>query len=115
LLLAIKHDAETNVASNAMNERQKRKKVSAVARLKPAAVYLVVHRMQNTVYFRRLEGEEFAILSALRKGRTLERAIAAGFRGSAIPVGARAEHAGAWFRNWASLGWFVLGAKPQAI
>ena len=107
LLLAIKHDAETNVASNAMSERQKRKKVSAVARLKPTLVYLAIHRLENTVYFRRLEKEEFAILHALRKGRTLERAIVAGFRSCAIPPPKRAEHAAAWFRNWSSLGWFV--------
>lgn len=107
LLLAIKHDAETNVASNAMNERQKRKKVSAVARLRPKAVYLAIHRLDNTVYFRRLEKEEFAVLDALRKGRTLERAVVAGFRSSAIPAGERAERAAAWFRNWSSLGWFV--------
>jgi hypothetical protein len=107
LLLAIKHDAETNVASNAVNERQKRKKVSAVARLKPVPVYLAIHRLGNTVYFRRLEREEFVILDALRNGRTLERAIGAGFRGSTIPAGERAENAGAWFRNWSSLGWFV--------
>ena len=107
LLLAIKHDAETNLASNAIAERQKRKKVSAVARLKPAPVYLLIHRLENTVYFRRLEREEFAILSALRKGKTLERAIVAGFRGSKIPADERAGNAGAWFRNWSSLGWFV--------
>jgi hypothetical protein len=107
LLLAIKHDAETNVASNAMSERQKRKKVSAVARLKPLPVYLAVHRLENTVYFRRLDREEFAILSTLREGRTLERAIVAGFRSSAIPAAERAEHAATWFRHWSSLGWFV--------
>jgi hypothetical protein len=107
LLLAIKHDAETNVASNAVNERQKRKKVTAVARLKPAPVFLAIHRLENTVYFRRLEREEFAILHALQRGRTLERAIVAGFRSSFIPAGERPEHAAAWFRNWSSLGWFV--------
>ncbi len=107
LLLAIKHDASTNVASNAMQERQKRKKVSAVARLKPAPVYLAIHRLDNTVYFRRLDREEFAILSALHQGRTLERAIVAGFRSSAMPAHERSPNVAAWFRNWASLGWFV--------
>lgn len=107
LLIAIKHDAGTNVASNAVSERQKRKKVSAVARLKPLPVFLAIHRLENTVYFRRLGREEFAILSALQKGRTLERAIVGGFRSSKIPVAERAEQAGAWFRNWALLGWFV--------
>jgi len=107
LLLAIKHDAGTNVASNAMAERQKRRKVSAAARLKPVPVYLAIHRLENTVYFRRLEREEFAILSALQKEYTLERAIVTGFRSSAIPAAERATHAAAWFRNWSSLGWFV--------
>lgn len=107
LLLAIKHDASTNVASNAMAERQKRKKVSAVARLSPTPVYLAIHRLDNTVYFRRLEREEFAILRAAQKGRTLEQAIVAGLRSSKIPVEERAAEVASWFRNWSSLGWFV--------
>ena len=107
LLLAIKHDASTNVASNAMEERQKRKKVSAVARLKPASVYLAIHRLDNTVYFRRLDKEEFTILSALHQGRSLERAIVAGFHASGMPVPERASNVAAWFQNWAALGWFV--------
>ena len=107
LLLAIKHDTGTNVASNAMAERQKRKKVSAVARLKPVATYLAVHRCDNVVYFRRLEREEFAILAALQNGKTLERAIEAGFRKSRTPIGQQAANASAWFQNWSTLGWFV--------
>ncbi|HTZ31612.1 MAG TPA: DNA-binding domain-containing protein [Methylomirabilota bacterium] len=107
LLLAVKHDAGTNVASNAMAERQKRKKVAAVARLKPVPTYLAVHRVDNMVYFRRLEREESAILTALQRGNTLERAIEAGFRNSHTPIEQQASDASAWFRNWAALGWFV--------
>jgi hypothetical protein len=107
LLLAVKHDAPADIASNAMEERQKRKKVSAVARLKPAPVYLAIHRLDNTVYFRTLEREEFTILKSLHQGRTLERAIVAAFRQSKIPDQARASHVSAWFQNWAALGWFI--------
>jgi hypothetical protein len=107
LLLAIKHDAGTNVASNAMAERQKRKKVSAVARLKPVPTYLAVHRVENMVYFRRLEREEFAILWALHQGSNLERAIETGFRKSRIRIEQQALDAADWFRNWAALGWFT--------
>jgi hypothetical protein len=108
LLLAVKQDAPADIASNAMEERQKRKKVSAVARLKPTPVYLAIHRIENTVYFRRLEKEEFTILAALQKGRTLERAIITGFRGSKIPSQERASYVAAWFQNWSSMGWFVV-------
>lgn len=119
LLLAIKHDAPADIASNAMEERQKRKKVSAVARLKPSPVYLAIHRFENTVYFRRLEREEFTILKSLEAGRTLERAIVAAFRRSPRErrspnrrVKAQdqdcAANVAAWFQNWSSLGWFVV-------
>jgi putative DNA-binding protein len=108
LLLAVKHDGTADIASNAMEERQKRKKVSAVARLKPIPVYLAIHRLENTVYFRRLEREEFTLLDNLRNGRTLERAIVSAFRASKIPQPQRAAHAASWFQNWSSLGWFIV-------
>ena len=108
LLLAVKQEAPADIASNAMEERQKRKKVSAVARLKPKPVYLAIHRVDNTVYFRRLEREEFTILQSLQKGRTLERAIVTGFRGGKIPVEERASHVASWFKNWSSLNWFFV-------
>ena len=115
LLLAIKHNAPADVASNAMEERQKRKKVSAVARLKPVPVYLAIHRLDNTVYFRRLDREEFTILKSLQEGRTLERAVVAAFRtprkgkpGGHRQMEARAADVAAWFQNWSSLSWFVV-------
>lgn len=108
LLLAVKHDAPADIASNAMEERQKRKKVSAVARLKPASVYLAIHRLENTVYFRRLEKEEFTLLQLLQKGRTLERAIVSAFRSSKILQQERAAQVASWFQNWSSLGWFIV-------
>jgi Putative DNA-binding domain len=133
LLLAVRRDPLPEVASNAMEERQKRKKVSAVARLKPTPVYLAVHRVDNSVYFRRLEKEEFTILQSLQRGRTLEQSIVAGFRSGparqpaaerrspdrrggatrkrespAEPrIEERASQISAWFQNWSSLGWFV--------
>jgi hypothetical protein len=107
LLLDVKHDAPGDITSNAMEERLKRKRVSAVARLKPTPVYLAIHRLENTVYFRRLQREEFAILSALSRGRTLEQAVLTAFRGSKIPLAERPACVAAWFENWSSLRWFV--------
>lgn len=111
LLLALKQVAKAGVASNAIHKRHARKRVRSVARLAPAAVYLAVHRVDNSVYLRRLEKEEFAILSALQKGQTLGRAIELGFRGSKIPLQQRAPQAAEWFEHWSSLGWFA--PSPQ--
>jgi hypothetical protein len=115
LLLAMrKEDEDKDFASNAFEERRKRKRVQAVAKLKPEAIFLVVHRIDNSVYFRRIEAEEFAVLRVLRQGKTLEKAINAAFRKSSIPLGERAASVQQWFQNWATLGWFCRPQKTQS-
>src|ERR1700733_14611267 len=107
LLLEIKHSSEENeVASNAFQERRKRKRVQTVAKLKPAAIALAVHRIDNSVYFRRLDPEEFALLTELKHGRTLQKAVGQAFRKTKIPPQELPALVQRWFRNWAALGWF---------
>jgi hypothetical protein len=112
LLLEVrKQEEDSEFASNAFVERKKKKRVQATARLKTADIYLAVHRVDDTVYFRRLDREELAILSALRRGRTLAQAIATGFRGSKVPIAERANSVQGWFQHWATLGWFCSAAN----
>ncbi len=113
LLLEVrKEDEDTDFASNAFQEKHKRKRVQAVAKLNPAEIFLAVHRVDDSVYFRRIEREEFVILSALRDGKSLGKAIEAAFRKSRVPSGERAESVQKWFQNWAALGWFCRGKGP---
>jgi hypothetical protein len=116
LLLAMrKDDEDTDFASNAFQERRKRKHIRAVAKLKPGVVFLVVHRIDNSVYFRRVSAEEFAVLSSLRQGKALGKALDAAFRSSKMPLSERAESVQQWFQNWATLGWFCqLQKKPAS-
>jgi hypothetical protein len=107
LLLEIKNSSEENeIASNAFQERRKRKRVQTVANLKPAAIALAVHRIDNSVYFRRLEPEEFALLNELKQGRTLQKAVAHAFIETKIPPQELPALVQRWFHNWAALGWF---------
>jgi Putative DNA-binding domain len=107
LLLEVrKEDEDTDFASNAFQEKHKRKRVQAVAKLKPANIFIVVHRMDDSVYFRRIEREEFIILSALRDGKALGKAIESAFAKSRVPAQERAASVQLWFQNWAALGWF---------
>jgi hypothetical protein len=107
LLLEVKHrDEAQDFASNAVQERKKRSKVRAVAKLKPAKIFLAVHRLDFSVYFRRIEPEEFALLGALRSGKTIERAIGLAFRRSSVPAADRAAFVQHSFQTWAALGWF---------
>jgi hypothetical protein len=111
LLLEVrKEDEDTDFASNAFTERRKRKRVRAVAKLKPSEIFLAVHRIDNSVYFRRLEREEFSIVSALRDGKALGAAVEAAFRKSAVPVAEHPKKVQTWFATWAALGWFC---QPQ--
>jgi hypothetical protein len=70
-----------------------------------ARTCVAVHRQNNILYFKRLEPEAFAILAALRDGRTLSAACAAALRDAdpAIDWPARVQD---WFKTWQSLGWF---------
>jgi hypothetical protein len=107
LLIEIRDREEnTGFASNAFQEKRKRRRVQAVANLKPSKIFLAVHRVDNSVYFRRLSAEEFTILSMLRQGESMSRALSVAFASSSVKESERPSMVAQWFRNWASLGWF---------
>ena len=98
-----KFNDDTEFLSNAFRERKKRKKVQAVARLKPKTIHLAVHRVDNSVYFRRLDPAEFGLLTAMQKGQTLGQAVNTVFGRRAPADPAEITR---WFQNWQHLGWF---------
>jgi hypothetical protein len=107
LLLKVKHGDDTpDFASNAVIERGKRSEVRAVAKFEPAQIFLAVHRLDFSVYFRRIKPEEFVLLSALRSGKTVERAIELAFRKSSVPEAERGAFVQHSFKTLATLGWF---------
>jgi hypothetical protein len=77
----------------------------AVPRMPLRPTWLAAHRLDLSVYYRRIAREEFQTLSALRSGVALGEAIQAGFSGSRIPEHRRAQRVQQWFSNWAELGW----------
>jgi len=115
LLLEVrKTEEDTDFASNAFTEHHKRKRVRAVAKLKPGRIFLAVHRIDYSVYFRRIEQEEFSILTALRQGKTLSAAVESAFRKSKIALEERPVRVQTWFQTWAALGWFCRPEKKRA-
>ena len=77
----------------------------AIPKLRPRPTWLAVHRVDLSVYYRRIAREEFQTLVALRDGRALGAAIEAGYAGSRITQGQRPERVQQWFGSWAELGW----------
>jgi hypothetical protein len=115
LLLAVRKEDDTDFASNAFSERRKKKHVRAVAKLDPKPIYLVVHRIDNSVYFRRIAPEEFAVLTALSKGRPLAKALDAAFRKSKMPSEEQTAAVQKYFQTWATLGWFCRPKQSKAV
>jgi hypothetical protein len=115
LVLEIKRfNDDTEFLSNTFRERRKRKRVTAVARLKPKTIFLAVHRVDDSVYFRRLESTQYGLLLAMQKGKTLGQAISQVFAKTTKTTAADPAQITEWFRNWSNLGWFcALEPNPR--
>jgi hypothetical protein len=109
-----KNDSGADFASNAVAERRTRSKVRAAVALHPKEIFLVVHRIDFSVYFRRIEREGFRMLMAMRAGKPVADAIALGFKGSSVPEFERGGYVRQCFETWANLGWFCQPlARPR--
>ena len=114
LLLEVNKDTEDDeAASNAVAGGRKRASVRRFRSLKPQPIFLAVHRHDDSVYFRRLEPEAHSLLAALREGKSIQAAVTAAFRKSAMPVPERVETVRDWFELWAALGWFCRPAAAS--
>ncbi|MGC8553644.1 MAG: putative DNA-binding domain-containing protein [Phycisphaerae bacterium] len=79
---------------------------------KPHPTLLAIHRVDNSVYYKRLEPAAFALLNELRRGRTLLQACAA----AAIPELSPQDMAAKfrdWFAIFAQLGWLCRRQKSR--
>jgi hypothetical protein len=118
LLAAIREDdSDSAMASNAVSESRKRTGVGKVARQKPQTVFLAVHRIDNSVYFKRLEPQAFGLLTALRGGKSLAAAVGVAFEEGNVPKNNLLATVQAWFENWSTLGWFCRpkSTNPEFI
>ena len=115
-LIALDYEADDLVL--ALHDQQKRETSEAglkhddgptapakLPRLRRKPTWVAAHRVDLSVYYRRLKREEFRTLAALRQGLPFSEALAAGFRETRTPEGRRALQVREWFANWAELGW----------
>ena len=81
--------------------------------LRRRPIWVAAHRVDDSVYYRRLAREEYATLHALRTGQALASALEAGFAESVMPAARRARAVQQWFAVWAELGW-IIAPDPLA-
>jgi len=101
---ALRSEASNTPAANAFRQGGRRR----AALPRPARTFVAVHRLDNRLFYKRLDPAAFRILSALARGRTLSRAVAAGGP-SATPGRVRR-----WFKVWMALGWFCAPGNKRA-
>jgi hypothetical protein len=107
LLIEVRdHESRSDVSSNAASPRQQRIRVRRYAQPQPERIYLAVHRLDDSVYYKRLQRESFRMLKALSNDISLEKSIEIAFENSLMTEEARLSALQHWFSNWAELGWF---------
>jgi hypothetical protein len=101
LLIAAKKGDERlrGEASNAVELRHHNKSRLKFRHVKPQQLYIAVHRMNCSVYYKPLTREQFEVLSALQQGATLEKACVSLETDSTSRVQR-------WFQEWMAFGWF---------
>jgi hypothetical protein len=81
-----------------VNDQKKR-----LPRVRPQQIYVAVHRLDYTDYYRRLAPEEHRLLSALSVGKPIGQAIGSAFENSSVVDPAALLEQ--WFGAWCQLGW----------
>lgn len=105
-LISLRKDNQNR--SEAGSEKAPEKSTKAIKLPNKQKTYVVVHRFQNKVYFKKLDKAGFVILAELAKGKNLGSACSKGVK--YLPKGTAPEKIESiifeYFSVWNSLGWF---------
>lgn len=104
LVLAL-HDGEKRQTSEAGVKHEDSEAPVRLPKIRRRPAWVAAHRVELSVYYRRLEHEEFRTLESIRDGRPLAESIEAGFAESRTALARRPQLLREWFATWAELGW----------
>jgi len=120
LLSLKKKSPERGDASQAMEESAATKRRSRRAALpKREKTFVAVHRLEHSVYYKRLEPVAFRLVEAIRDGQTVQRACVAALELASSAhedenetnSGDWASKIQQWFKTWTTLGWFASRSR----
>jgi hypothetical protein len=103
--IALKRSAMRGEASNAVDAPSNKPSKTKAPRPKKAEIFLAIHRLDNDLYYKRLDREAYLLLTHLQQGKTLTAAVAATIE-DADDGSAWTENIQTWFANWTEFGWF---------
>lgn len=99
-------DALSTQSSNAVEGSRPTKSPGRVRLPRPKQIWLAVHRHENGIYLKRLTAAQYALLSALKSGATVEIACGLAYEREPSDPGQFSENIRQWFHSAGSLGWF---------
>ena len=100
-MIAVKQrDALRAEASHAVDHGPRAVSKRRVPLPRRRRTFIVVHRYNEKLYYKRVDAPAFLILEKLAAGRTLAQAVAAAGRR------VKPEQVRDWFATWMELGWF---------
>jgi len=105
LVLALHKEQRRGASEAGVKHEDGPEPPAKLPKLRRRATWVAAHRVDNAVYYRRLEREEFLTLQAFRQGQSLGKALETGFHDSRKPEARRPALVRAWFGHWAELGW----------
>jgi hypothetical protein len=104
---------EIAAVSNAISATHTRRRPRITVRRSRKPVYLAVHRVHFSVYYKRLDPEAWRLLCALRDGATVAAACATAFSGSKERPERSAARIQEWFTRWMQFGWFCVEKRKR--
>jgi hypothetical protein len=107
LVLAVhREQPASDVVSNAVSSKHAARSRKRFPGLRPSTTFLVVHRFDFSVYYKRVQPEAFRLLRAMENRVSLGEALDMAFAESAATPAEQAGLIQTWFLNWSELGWF---------
>lgn len=103
---------ELTVVSNAVAASRTNRRNRVTVRRSRKPIHLAVHRVNFSVFYKRLDPEAHRLLSALQVGVTLNNACAEAFADSPEAPEQSAARIQEWFARWMEFGWFC---KPTSL
>lgn len=106
LVIAVKKGIpETDIVSSAASQHALRNRVK-LPPMRQERIYLAIHRFNDSVYYRRIERESFAMLSTIRVGASVAEAVARAFERSKLTLEGQEDLLRESFAYASELGWF---------
>ena len=102
--MQLKRSSLRGEASNAVDAPPSDSTGKTVAIPDRNEIFIAVHRLNNDLYYKRLDPNAFSILRSLNAGKSLADAVAVAVENSGEAT-EWASQIQVWFKNWAEMGW----------